>query len=467
LVGASRDAVDDLVREIARSRIATFGLHRLSLMQLAARIALPQLAESRRTPVSSLGAEAVAARAAFEALNAGQLKYFAPVAELPGFVRAAARTLGEIRLAEISAEQLQRIGASGVDNAELLKTYEQQLAEASLADRAEIFQTATKAVLAGETRFVGLPLLLLDLSVDWNCEREFVRALLAAAPEAFVTIPAGDTHTRNAFSGLASAEELAPDPSAKHRSLTRLNQYLFSQAIPPKHESDDEVLFFSAPGEERECVEIARLILKEAAAGLHFDQIAVFLRDPKTYISLLETALRRAAIPAYFGRGTTRPDPSGRAFLALLACAGEGLSAKRFAEYLSFGQVPRLNKAGGPPVDRQFEMYGEDEALGPVASYAARSDSQPPTLAEPSADDSDERPQIGGTLRAPWRWEELLVEAAVIGGKERWVRRLNGLENELSLKVQELRAMKSVLLALGQWSETFETWSTSGGLCFQ
>ena len=440
LVGTSRDAVDDLVRKIAHSRTATFGLHRLSLMQLAARIALPQLAESRRTPASSLGAEAVAARAVFEALNAGQLKYFAPVAELPGFVRAAARTLGEIRLAGILAEQLQGTGASGVDNAELLKTYEQQLAEASLADRAEIFQTATKAVLAGETRFVGLPLLLLDVAIEWNCEREFVRALLAAAPEALITVPAGDARTRNAFSELPSAEELAPESSAENGSITRLNEYLFSQAVPTQREPDDEVLFFSAPGEERECVEIARLILKEATAGLRFDQIGVFLRDPKTYIGLLETALRRAAIPAYFTRGTTRPDRSGRAFLALLACAGEGLSAKRFAEYLSFGQVPRLDKAGGPPVDRQFEMYGKDEALGPAASYAARSHSEPSTAPEPSADDSDERPQIGGTLRAPWRWEELLVEAAVIGGKERWARRLNGLENELRLKVQELRA---------------------------
>ena len=51
------------------------------------------------------------------------------------------------------------------------------------------------------------------------------------------------------------------------------------------------------------------------------------------------------AFPAWFDRGTRRPDPSGRAFLALLACADEDLSARRFAEYLSLGQVPRATRS--------------------------------------------------------------------------------------------------------------------------
>src|SRR5260370_12050790 len=53
----------------------------------------------------------------------------------------------------------------------------------------------------------------------------------------------------------------------------------------------------------------------------------------------METALRRAGIPAFFVRGSRRPDPSGRALLALLGCAAEGLSAHRIAEYLSSAQV--------------------------------------------------------------------------------------------------------------------------------
>ena len=79
---------------------------------------------------------------------------------------------------------------------------------------------------------------------------------------------------------------------------------------------------------------------QEAARGVPFDEMAVLLRAPQTYLGLLEHAFARAGVPAWFERGTRRPDPAGRAFLALLACAAEGLSARRFAEYLSLAQVP-------------------------------------------------------------------------------------------------------------------------------
>jgi hypothetical protein len=47
-------------------------------------------------------------------------------------------------------------------------------------------------------------------------------------------------------------------------------------------------------------------------------------------------------------------------------------------------------------------------------------------------------PVITGQLRAPRRWEHFLMEAAVIGGRERWRRRIDGLANDLRLKLAEL-----------------------------
>src|SRR5579864_511956 len=44
LLGASRGAVDDLARTIAMEKGATFGLHRLSFTQLAARLAAADFA---------------------------------------------------------------------------------------------------------------------------------------------------------------------------------------------------------------------------------------------------------------------------------------------------------------------------------------------------------------------------------------------------------------------------------------
>ena len=192
-------------------------------------------------------------------------------------------------------------------------------------------------------------------------------------------------------------------------------------------------MLFSAPGEGREAVEIARRILQEAARGVPFDDIAVLLRAPQTYLGVLEHALDRAGIPAWFHRGTRRPDPAGRALLALLACADEELSARRFAEYVSLGQVP-LNEAGdadvwSPPADDMLE------AVLPPDDRAE--DRQPEE--EARAQRSGARPirDVAGTLRAPWRWEDLIVEAAVIGGLDRWQRRLAGLEHEYDRRVRE------------------------------
>ena len=58
------------------------------------------------------------------------------------------------------------------------------------------------------------------------------------------------------------------------------------------------------------------------------------------------------------------------------------------------------------------------------------SDSRPVSAA-------DAGPVIGGQLRAPRRWERLLVEAAVIGGRRRWRRRIEGLAKDLRMKFAE------------------------------
>src|SRR5439155_15823244 len=105
----------------------------------------------------------------------------------------------------------------------------------------------------------------------------------------------------------------------------------------------------------------------------------ILLRSPERYQPLVMEALRRARIPAHSAREARRPDVAGRSFLALLRCAEERLSASRFAEYLSLGE-----HAGG--------------------------------------------------LRY---WERLLVDAAVIGGPQRWETRLAGLREEFHRRYRE------------------------------
>src|SRR5262245_51095360 len=98
VVGASRGAADDLARAVAHRLGATFGILRFSLTELAARAAT-QAFEARHTAGTQAAGEAMAARATFAAMAAGELKYFAPVARMPGFPKALSRTIHELRLA--------------------------------------------------------------------------------------------------------------------------------------------------------------------------------------------------------------------------------------------------------------------------------------------------------------------------------------------------------------------------------
>jgi hypothetical protein len=58
LVGSSREAFDDLVHGLAHRSKATFGLHRFSFTQFAARLATGKLAAAGVAPSSAVGAEA-------------------------------------------------------------------------------------------------------------------------------------------------------------------------------------------------------------------------------------------------------------------------------------------------------------------------------------------------------------------------------------------------------------------------
>ena len=318
ILAAQRDAADELALEVCDGVLA--GVDRYGFRDFVHRASREELRRRGLAPVGRVVREAIAARVA----SATELTYLREAAGFPGFPRALTDTLEEVRL---NRRDLQ------ADLAALLAGYERELAGRRLADHATRVEAARTALASPGSRFRGLPVVLLDVAVRTAAERELLETLKRGASEVL---------------------ELQLDGS-----LERL-------------QADFEI--FSTSGEALECVEIARRILQ---GGVPFDETAILLRSPERYQPLALEGLRRAGIPAYCTRGVARPDAAGRAFLALLACAEEGLTASRFAEYLSLGQMPE-----------------GDEWVSPAG------------------------------------WERLLVDASVIGGKDRWERRLAGLRAE-------------------------------------
>jgi len=523
ILGASLEAANELVLRTVSKRRAAFGWHRLTLGRLAAALAAPALVTRGLVPVGMLALEALCARVIDTLGRRGELGRFEPVADRPGLPRAMARTLEEARLAGLDADAL---AATELDR--ILAGFEADLEEAGLADRALVLELAAERARDPDAThpLIGLPTLLLDAPVSFGLERDLLAALADRSPDALATVPAGDAiTTRHLDAAFAvpwerlrpPGADARPAPGAPPSSLARLQERLFDEGDEEPAELGPDVHILSAPGESRECVEIARIALKEAARGVPFDAMAVLLRAPEQYRAHLEEALRRAGIPAHFAQGTVRPDPAGRALLALLACAAEGLSASRFAEYLSLGQVPDAGAEGEPPpaigegdrwVPPEEELLPEtmlrdpfsdldldadlDDDAGPrpARRRAGRSGGRrdrdrwlrdaaktsgakkgakagaPATKAEapaaagapegaepgvPAPDDGapaaeaagdlggSEDPVVEGTLRAPRRWEKILVDAAVIGGIDRWRRRLDGFEKEIELDLREAK----------------------------
>ena len=437
LIGASRGSVDDLARAISLERGATFGLHRLSFTQFAARLAIMELASHDHAPMTALGHEAVATRAAFEARGDAALHYFSPVSQTPGFPKALARTLLELRLAGVGSGDLFGLPRSGSDLANLLDRVDTLINNAGESDRASLFQTATKALGSQLAGWPPMPLLLLDVPFASAIEAEFLWAFVRRSPRVMITVPAGDISAVRELAERGVHSKLIEN--AELNDLTQLSRHIFSKEPPPERQRTGELEWFSAPGEGRECVEIARRILKEAQRGVRFDEMAIMIRSTEQYIGLLEHALGRAGVPAYFDRGTRRPDPAGHAFRSILNCAVENFSAKRFAEYLSLGQVPPLNASDTAQANQPNWVASDNEIFGVLSERTLALQESPVDESDKAATKIDsEHAVLTGTLRAPWKWESLLVESAVIGGSERWARRLNGLSAEYELKINEL-----------------------------
>jgi RecB family exonuclease len=498
VIAPSAEAGQDLLRAAAARAGAAFGWRRATLAGLAADLASEARVDRGLAPVGRIAAEAVASRAVHRLNARNALGRFASVAACPGFARAIATTIGELRLTDVDAA---RLADAAPETAELLRAYADELDRARLIDRAGIFALAAEVASRGGHPLLGLPTLLLDVPIDAPLVTRLVRALAAAAPELVAVVPSGDGPSIASLREALGVEpedvdrEHAPDgapPSARGRTpataadpatpratsenpatssatsedvatprddatgastpivgddtaLVRLQTHLFSEDTPDERGPDGSVDVLSAPGENRECVEIARRILEHARRGTPFDRIAILTRSPEEYRAHLEEALGRASVPAWFARGTLRPDPAGRAFVALLRSAREGLSARRFAEYLSLGEVPDADVEGRPPAPLPSgeRWASPDDDLVPTAAAASEPDAPDGEVSPPEPArtvDPDTATVVAGTLRAPRRWERLLVDASVIGSLGRWRSRLDGLAHELELDLADLDA---------------------------
>ena len=258
--GASRGRV--------RPRI---GLSRFSLTQLAARIAAPRLAGAGIAPASALALEAVAARVGVrDGAPRRPARFLTPVAGAPGFPRALARTFGDLRLAGLSRADLSRPPATARACATWPAWWheaERELDEAHVADRDAAVRSRARR-RAGR----GVP----DASAGAARPRDRVAggrgvrrcALVAARVARCWPRRRRRTETAQRVWSAAGRGDRAARGGRHGDLVEHPDAPLLPTRLRRARTSDGSFEFFSAPGEGRECVEIARRILREARRGV-------------------------------------------------------------------------------------------------------------------------------------------------------------------------------------------------------
>ncbi len=364
----------------------------------------------RCAPSSWLGAEAVATRAAFEATRDAALGYFEPVASAPGFPRALAATLQELRLAGVPSAPSGAAAACRPGSRALADAVRRVL-------RGRRHRRSRGPVSNGRTPDQG--------AADWRRDRaprcrpsphrteaELVSAAIAGAATVLATVPRGD---RNALQALVDMGGVPDEPADRGRRGPGLPPPLSVQhgrAAAPCAGADGSLEFFSAPGEGRECVEIARRVLREARRGVslrrdgdHRAIAAQLLRPPRACARSCRRAglVRSRHAPAASGR----PGVPGAARVRGRASVGGPVRGIPVARPGASGRWQRRNEEWAA---------SRDEALGRAPDIPA--DELETEAAETEAEPADaDQAVVAGTLRAPWRWERLLVDA--VGDRQR------------------------------------------------
>jgi ATP-dependent helicase/nuclease subunit B len=354
LLVPSRAAAVELPRRLASTGRALAAVYAMKPLELAQALAAPALLGGGLRAWDA-GHDALLAARLLSGREGASLRLPAG-APLAPVSSALARTLQALRRAGVPPRELQHLaeepGRAEEDARRLaaLATLHEgfQAALADAADPVRLYGAAREALAGARWLDEADVVLTDDLELD-PAEAAFVAALAAHRPVRILrrVIPPGlqAAAFRRTFAGHGVHEAAWCDtplaalaPAEPPVGLRRLRDSLFEPPAGVPVE-DGSVELVSASGEAAEARAIARRLLREAARGVAFEEMAVVLPRPDTYAPLLTDLLTRLAVPhrlhpslpLRFGR-------AARSLLLLLRC--RGLDRPAVMEFLTFAPVP-------------------------------------------------------------------------------------------------------------------------------
>lgn len=324
-----------------------------------------------------------------------QQGYFAPVAATPGFADALYRLVRELRGASLDLSNLEPILEGATDAAEKAGSLAGILA--GFEGRRTRFYAADDALAAADpTRLRGLGLLVwgfLSLSPVLEkllvaiAEQMPVDVMLPDVPAA-ADAPLAELIRRLTSFGadFYTAAPATPEPAT---TLARVRGRLFTPPASPAILPDGTIRLVSAPDPSREVRAATRACLGWADEGVPFWEMAVAYRDGDTYRPLVEAVFLEAGIPVYLHEGSPLAQrPVGRQTIALLDLYDSDLSRQSVMDFLTDARLPR-----------------------------------------------ELRDEFGGVPATAW--DGLSRQAGIVGGRDQWRDRLEGLQHDLRGRAEE------------------------------
>jgi ATP-dependent helicase/DNAse subunit B len=330
--------------------------------------------------------------AAVSSLAAGAL---GPSAACPGFRRAGLRLVAELERLGVEPpafeDALARWSGRGPrrpyarDLAALYAAYRERLAAAGLVDRELWARRALDSLRAAPMRWGGEPVFLYGFDDFTELELDAVETLaLRAGARVTVSLPfeAG----REAFRAVAGVAGRLAEMADEHECLAASADHYAPQARAalhhverslleagePRASADGAVELLRAGGERAELELVGARVLSLLRAGTPPGAVAVVLRDPAAYASLLEQVFTAYGIPwAGERHAPLRHTALGHGLLGLLRAAGPDGSADDVLAYLRTPGLLRVpDLADG--LEAELRRSGAAGAADAAALWADR-----------------------------------------------------------------------------------------------
>jgi ATP-dependent helicase/DNAse subunit B len=334
--------VEHAQRELA-ARGAVFGAQVLRFERLFGEIAA-RAGWSER-PASDVQRELVVE----EAVHRARLRVLGESAAQPGFVRAATRFVAEVRRfdrgAALDPEHFERAMHSWAgagprrpyagDLAAIYRGYHDGLAAAGLVDAEALAWRALDALRSEPGRWGGTPLFVYGFD-DFDALQLDALDTIANRCHADVTVSLPYEPGRAAFKAVATAHQELLSRGAAEKRLPPLDDHYAPDSRAALHhvernlfepsgervEAGSAISLHSAGGQRAEVELVGARVLELLRAGVEPGDVAVVLRRPRDYASLLEQVFRAYGIPFSIDRSAPLGHTGlGRGLLALVRCA--------------------------------------------------------------------------------------------------------------------------------------------------